>query len=226
MSNMIYTKGFESPEYNIKEILRYSGAKGDMEGAESLIKECIAEAEPVLTYKVCYGEFSAEICGEAVKLDALRINSRGLAKNLEGCRSAILFAATVGIGIDRLIARYGSLSPARALIFQALGAERIEALCDTFCAGVKAKAEEEGKTVRPRFSPGYGDLPLKTQKDFFRILDCSRKIGLTLNESLLMSPSKSVTAIVGIGNCEKKTAYGCASCAKADCEYRKGIREI
>lgn len=222
---MIFTKSYDAPEYNVKEILRYSGAKGDMEGAEELIKECIAEAEPVLTYKVCYGEFSASVSGECVDLEALRINSKGLAKNLEGCRSVILFAATVGIGIDRLIARYGSLSPAKALIFQAIGAERIEALCDAFCADVKEEAAEKGKTVRPRFSPGYGDLALRTQEDFFRILDCSRKIGLTLNESLLMSPSKSVTAIVGIGTCEKKTAYGCASCAKTDCEYRKGIQE-
>ena len=43
--------------------------------------------------------------------------------------------------------------------------------------------------TRPRFSPGYGDLPLTVQKDFFRVLDCTRKIGLSLNDSLLMSPS-------------------------------------
>lgn len=52
--------------------------------------------------------------------------------------------------------------------------------------------------LKPRFSAGYGDLPLEVQKDIFRVLDCPRKIGLTLNDSLLMSPTKSVTAIVGI----------------------------
>ena len=80
------------------------------------------------------------------------------------------------------------------MFFQAIGAERIESLCDAFCA----EREAEGLRLRPRFSPGYGDLPLELQRDLFRGLDCSRKIGLTLNESLLMSPSKSVTAIAGI----------------------------
>ena len=60
----------------------------------------------------------------------------------------------------------------------------------------------EGVFLKPRFSPGYGDLPLSMQTDIFRVLDCPRKVGLTLNNSLLMSPSKSVTAIMGIHKTE------------------------
>jgi cobalamin-dependent methionine synthase I len=52
--------------------------------------------------------------------------------------------------------------------------------------------------LRPRFSPGYGDLPLELQTNLFKVLDCQHFIGLTLNDSMLMSPSKSVTAIVGL----------------------------
>jgi len=61
------------------------------------------------------------------------------------------------------------------------------------------------------------------------VLDCAKKIGLTLNDSLLMSPSKSVTAFAGImtgasegtvetGKCEEKSK--CANCEKRDCAYR------
>ena len=81
------------------------------------------------------------------------------------------------------------------MIFQAIGTERIESLCDTFCGEY---SKEKNVNLKPRFSPGYGDLSLETQKDIFIILDCPRKIGVTLNESFLMSPSKSVTAFVGI----------------------------
>ena len=91
--------------------------------------------------------------------------------------------------------KYSKISPSKALMFQALGAERIESLCDTFCNDMN---NELGVRLKPRFSAGYGDLPLEVQKDIFRVLDCPRKIGLTLNDSLLMSPTKSVTAIVGI----------------------------
>ena len=74
--------------------------------------------------------------------------------------------------------------------------------------------------LRPRFSPGYGDLPLELQKDVFRVLDCPRKIGLSLNESLLMSPSKSVTAIIGIGKGDVEAENKCSACEKTDCAYR------
>ena len=83
-------------------------------------------------------------------------------------------------------------------MLDALGAERIESLCETFCKELSLKSRAKGACVTPRFSPGYGDLPLTFQKEIFRVLDCPRQIGLSLNESLLMSPSKSVTAIMGI----------------------------
>ena len=83
----------------------------------------------------------------------------------------------------------------------------------------------EGLSLRPRFSPGYGDLPLEAQESVFKALDCHRKIGLALNDSLLMSPSKSVTAIVGLCLADAQAARGtsCLSCDKADCLFRKSL---
>ena len=120
--------------------------------------------------------------------------SAALSKNLQNAESVILFAATVGVGIDRLISRYTRLSPAKAAILQAFGAERVEALCDAF---LKEYEEEAGVKLLPRFSPGYSDLPLEVQRDIFALLDVPKYIGVSLNDSLLMSPSKSVTAFVG-----------------------------
>ena len=139
-------------------------------------------------------EFSAKKTENGLDLGFARTNSRDLAKNLDGCEHAVVFCATVGHGIDRLIRKYSVVSPAKAVVLQGLGAERIEALCDLFCAELEAN----GSTTRPRFSPGYGDLSLELQRDIFRLLDCQRQIGVTLGDSLLMSPSKSVTAIIGV----------------------------
>ena len=150
------------------------------------------------------------------------VKSADLKKNLRGCRKIILFAATIGLGTDRLIARYSRTSPAKALCFQAIGAERIESLCDVFNKEVSQQCRRNGFFTRPRFSPGYGDLPLDVQKSIFSVLDCPRKIGLSLNESLLMSPSKSVTAIIGLGDnpCEHEKE-NCIRCSKSDCQFRR-----
>ena len=115
-----------------------------------------------------------------------------------GCGGVLVFGATVGAEMDRLILKYSHLEPSKALIMQALGAERIESLCDAFCRETAQELTRQGKTLLPRVSPGYGDIPLTMQKELFALLDCPRKIGLTLSNQLIMSPSKSVTALAGI----------------------------
>ncbi len=178
-----------------REILRYAGCTRADDKTEALLNECIKEVQGKVSYKVCYRQLSVSHSEDNCDFELFSLKSKHLAKNLDGCRKAVLFAATIGVEIDRLIAKYGHISPAKALMFQAIGAERIEALCDAFCKDI---AKEYGVGLRPRFSPGYGDLPLEAQKDIFAILDCGKRIGLFLNDSLLMSPSKSVTAFVGI----------------------------
>lgn len=195
MSNAVFVKSYPEPKLNIKEILRYMGGAEGEEQLAQLTERCINECEGSFTYKVCYGHFPVETDGDYVNLPFMTIKSKALAKNLSGCREAIIFGATVGIEIDRLIARYGRISPAKAVVFQAIGAERIESLCDMFCADMEKELKVK---LKPRFSPGYGDLPLEVQRSLFAVLDCPRKIGLSLLESCLMSPSKSVTAIMGI----------------------------
>ena len=127
----------------------------------------------------------------------MKSSSRDLWKTFDGCDRVILFAATIGLPIDRLILRYGKISPSKALFLQAIGAERIEALCELFFTDMQEEKRKDGYLLRPRFSAGYGDFPLEAQKEIFASLDCARKIGLSLNESLLMSPTKSVTALIG-----------------------------
>ena len=189
---MVYVKEYGAPEVNKREIHRYAGEREASPELSLLIDECLLEINPKLTYKVAFCETCVRVEGDRVDLGFVEVGSAALAKNLSGCKSAIIFAATVGLAPDRAIARYGVSSPTKALVFDAIGAERIESLCDCFCKEIGSE-----KKLRPRFSAGYGDLSIEVQRDIFRLLDCSKNIGLTLGESLLMTPSKSVTAIIG-----------------------------
>lgn len=174
-----------------------------------------------MSYQVCYRELPVTITGDLCQLGPLSLRSVKLARNLQGCCRVALMGATLGVGIDRLIAKYGRISPAKALMLQAIGAERIEALCDAFCAWLNG---ETGLHLRPRFSPGYGDLPLSVQAELFPLLDCQRRIGLTLTDSLLMSPSKSVTAFVGLSSEQnERVKQGCSACAMQDCAFRGAL---
>lgn len=196
MACTVFVKSYPPPKINKKEILRCTGSKKDTSEISALIDECEKEAENHLSYKVSYAEFPISVSDEDVNLGFAKVKSRDLAKNLKGCARCLVFCATVGIGIDRLISKYSILSPSKALVFQALGAERIESLCNLFNKETASKY----KTVKPRFSPGYGDLSIELQREIISTLACYKNIGVTLNESLLMSPSKSVTAIIGISD--------------------------
>ncbi len=220
MNSVILSKTYNEPPFCEKEILRYAGCKEADSEISALVKSCINEIKTKLIYKVCYRQFEVKICDDICDFGAFTLRSKNLALNLKESESVILFAATVGVEIDRLIAKYGRISPSKALMFQAIGAERIEALCDTFCADI---SKEHNAGTRPRFSPGYGDLPLIAQKDIFTVLSPEKQIGLTLNDSLLMSPSKSVTAIVGLGGEEKHTINKCGACNMKNCAFRGAL---
>lgn len=222
MQNPVCFRSYTAPEFDKKEILRYAGVKDLDETLGALIGECIAETEGKLDYKVCYREFPVAEKDGILDLSFTETQSEDLKKNLRDCSEAVLFAATVGIGIDRLIAKYQTVSPVKALLFQAIGAERIESLCNAFNGDI-TEAKKPLKT-KPRFSPGYGDLPITLQKDIFAVLDCRKYLGLTLNGSLLMTPSKSVTAIIGVGRGEGgETLSGCKTCVNPGCEFRREV---
>ena len=192
-------RSFDRPEYNRREILRYAQCGGCDDPAmtdmmESCIKECDDHAS--FSYRVSY--IVLPICSldtdtGDMDMEHLHITSRSLAKNLEGCAEVVVFAATVGPGIDRLIKKYTKNDPVRALFMQAIGAERVETLCNLFCETYPLK-------LRPRFSPGFGDLPLTIQPEILAVTNARKNLAITLDSGCLMSPSKSVTAFVGIEN--------------------------
>lgn len=194
MGNTVFVKTYTDVPLNKKEILRYAKTANDDVAVLDMLDKCIAESKNGFTYKVCYAQTDITVSGNTVDLGFTEVNSADLAKNLKNCKKAVIFAASVGLDIDRLIIKNNTLSPAKAVLFQAIGSERVESLCDIFNDEIK---EKYGKT-RPRFSAGYGDLKLEMQKDIFAFLDCGKKIGISLGENLLMTPSKSVTAIIGV----------------------------
>jgi hypothetical protein len=196
MTSNVVVKSYPQTPIDISEAIRYAGG-GASDEVLALAESCAEEINGRLRGAVCYAILDVEISEDVCDFGVFKVNSKNLAKNLLGVKRAILFGATVGVEIDRLIAKYSRLSPSKALFIQALGAERIEALCDRFEEDIKKELASEGKTSRMRFSPGYGDLPLSLQKEIFAFLR-PEKIGISLGEGLLMTPTKSVTAIIGI----------------------------
>lgn len=191
--------------------------KADNDELSSVFYACLEECEKVLDTKAVYMAFDISIDENYVNFGSFRVKSEALCENLSGCSKAVLMGATIGVGIDRLILKYSQISPLKALFCQNIGAEFVEMLCDEVCKEIE---KEYMLFKRPRFSPGYADLPLEIQKDIFKILGLEKKCGITLTDSFIMRPSKSVTAFMGLGKEKCKKENKCSKCYKSDCEYR------
>lgn len=217
-------------EIPVKEVQRYMGYRGIADIGPDIrakIDKAIGQVSLQSHPRIISKEYPVTVRDNDVTIHAgsedVILQSESLARNLSGCCGAILLAATIGPACDMLVRRAGVTSAVDASIYQAAGAAAIESFLDDMNDRYKADYEAQGLFLRPRFSPGYGDLKLDHQRDWFRLLDITKQIGIELTDSLLMVPTKSVTAIIGIGI--KKGTQGCSGCAgcnkKGTCDFSK-----
>lgn len=210
-------------KYDRAEAIRYFGAKPDDVEAKVLTDIAYLKLRNEVRPKYIYRIFDCVITEEGVLINGEEFKSRDLAKHLQGCEQVALMAATLGSGTDVALRRIALQNIAEGAAAQAVCAALVETLCDDVESEIKIKTAVS-KTCS-RFSPGYGDWDLTDQPKVLRLIDADRRIGLSVTESNMLAPIKSVTAIVGLNPenillpeaCDNK----CLNCPNINCLYRK-----
>ena len=213
------------------EVLRYLGYAGQSLTPEldaridEVVDRCLDTCRPCGLTRV----FAVAQRGERdgmpeIKLEGTALELRGtsIAAHLEGAVAVGVLAVTVGLGVDAELRRLSLTDPVAQLIFDAVGTACVERAADAAEADLVTAADARGLFCGTRFSPGYGDLPLATQPVLLAALDAGRLLGITLSESLLMSPTKSVTAVVGLFEHLQEGVRG--SCGACVCRDFCGLR--
>lgn len=210
---------------NFDEALRYMGCKKDItderiidmlnEGEELLLSVCIPRYL-YHSFDIAENEFGIEVKGTNLVL-----TGEDIKRHLKDCFGVVIMCATLSGKTDLLIRRTQLEDMSKALVINSLGSVAIEQVCDKIEEEIHSKLPNCYKTWR--YSPGYGDLPITLQKDILNILDAPRKIGLCTNDSMILTPIKSVTAIIGLSHSPVAPAKrGCLCCnLKNTCQYRK-----
>jgi 5-methyltetrahydrofolate--homocysteine methyltransferase len=203
-------------ELDDAEILRYLSAKPGAGIDLAAAKEAVlAAAEPRAVSGVFRIIKTPE--GAALENTAVTLTGKAIMKLFENSGRCVLMAVTVGLAVDRLILKTQAFSMAEAVMIDAAASAAAEYVCNA----AQREIERSFRLTR-RYSCGYGDLPLSCQKDMLAALDASRRIGVTVGSGGIMSPVKSVTAVMGIIEDGEPLFDGCAFCARAgDCE---GVR--
>ena len=178
---------------NEKEVMHYLHTEKMDDGLKDIYTSCVKKVYEVSSPRAMFKRLDISVSESAVDFGFMKVSSKSLAKNLSGCQEAFVFAATLGIGVDRAYERIVRTSQANATVFSAVASSFIESFCDY----VNEKLAKDLVT-RPRFSVGYGDFLLEHQKDILSFLEADKRLGLCLTKSYMMVPVKSVTAIIGI----------------------------
>ena len=216
------------PPIPMREALHYMGWRGTpvepelLEQIQTLIDLAEREVQPHAVIR----RFGMDEDGR-LQGTALIPQGGDVRRMLSGCHEAVLLAATLGAGSERMLLKAQAESGAEAVLLDAVLSAAIEAVCDAQEAALRDSLAAHGLYLTDRFSPGYGDMPLEQTRAICAVLDTGRAIGLTVSQSGIMIPRKSVTAILGISDAPvKRRPSGCAGCAARErCALRRSPDE-
>lgn len=205
----------ELEKLNRNEAVRYLGGAGIRLNyrMDVLIDECEKAVLEKSSPKYLYVEKDLP-CPQIM-------GGKDIESHLNGCEKAIVMCATVGSEVDKLI-RISQISDmARAVVMDSLASVAVEQVCNAFDKIIAEKYSDYNMTFR--FSPGYGDYPIELQKIILQMLDAPKKIGLCTNDNFLLTPTKSVTAVLGLSkNPIERKKRGCAICnMRETCKFRR-----
>ena len=207
----------------LDEALRYSGVPVADGAMRERMGRLLLKVRDRLQPRSVWRLFSLEHREEGILLKGpdVLLTGHSARRMLSGCDAAALMACTVGVAFDRLLLETQHRDMAEALLLDGLGSAWVEALCDDVQREIAAALP--GRFLTDRFSPGYGDLPLALQPELLRAVNAQRRVGVTLTDSCLMNPVKSVTALVGLSDSPQPARLrGCAYCAlSGSCALRK-----
>lgn len=215
----------ELTKLNRAEAFRYMGISGDipqniMQIADECESRLINAASP--KYHWVYADI-ADIYKDTVTLAGHKLVLRGrdISEHLNGCFGTALLCATLGDGVDKLLRTVQTEDMAKALTADALASAAVEQVCDIAEKEIGERFADKFTTWR--FSPGYGDFPLECQGDFLTAVNAMRTVGVCVTDGGLLTPTKSVTAVIGISEEPiPRKRRGCGTCKLRDkCSFRK-----
>ena len=214
------------------EAMRYLGYSGQELGSEvaTRVEAGLARCDEVGRPAWCCREFPVEVRGEVAVLvgAALELPIGSTLAWLVRARSVVALCCTIGAAFDQEARWLAVVDAAEALVFDAAGSSLVEECADECERVIGARAVADGLFTGQRTSPGYGDFSLEFSGEIVKVLDATRLLGVSVLESGLLVPQKSVTAIVGLFEDEddaRAARRSCADCAvRADCEYLKAGR--
>jgi hypothetical protein len=219
---------FDFSELNItvsqvEEVIGYEKGENRLMVSE-LIKEVLGHAGKICEIRAEYviiPGISVNDSSTSIRINNLNFNvGKIVLVQLQRSESVAVFLCTAGHRIGEMSRnKMHEKDFLKGYIYDIIGSEIVEAAADLLQEKLKVEAEKVGKKITNRFSPGYCGWNVSEQHKLFQLIP-DNFCGITLTESALMIPIKSVSGLIGIGRNVKFRPYACSKCDDKNCLYR------
>ena len=141
-------------------------------------------------------------------------------QHLRNSEMLAFFACTAGAEITDRSQKYMSAGDyLEGYVADLTGSLLVDAAMDLVQKRLTDEMGQRGLKVTNRYSPGYCHWNVDEQHLLFSIFP-ENFCGITLSDSALMHPIKSVSGVIGIGRNVCFTKYVCNACSEKNCIYR------
>ena len=212
-------------QLSIPDILGYLGTPTLDDTLSAALQQAMDTLCAAVTPRSCWQSFPLNRADTGLTLAGLPLAGSDIQAHLQGCTQAVVMAVTLSDAVDRLIRTAQAQDMTQAVLLDAVAADAVEQVCESVVQEIRTRFPNCYLTER--FSAGYGDFPLEMQPDLLRLLDAGKRIGLTVTQSGMLVPMKSVTALIGLSAQPTKDArrfgcgHACALCPlRDDCPHR------
>jgi hypothetical protein len=186
-----------------------------------MVRELLDRSSQYVNVKCGYVWLTSEDIdgdGEHLYLDDVTFHTKRIVGvPLRKMSEAVLFVGTIGGEFDKWSKEtFDSGDPLFGYIIDSIGSELAESMADWLEKKIIAQANKEGKKCSNRYSPGYCGWDVYEQHKLFNFLP-KDFCGISLSETALMRPQKSVSGIIGVSESMKRMEYPCDVCRVPHC---------
>lgn len=187
---------------------------------EKALEEIPALVEPA----ACYDSFPiSEYLHDRVILEnGVRIGGGPVVDVVHGAEEMIVGVCTIGPKVDARIKEYRENDQFTMMILDELASWATDQVRRQLYTFLQDEAKAHGWRTSSMLSPGESEWSVGDQTTLFKLVD-AREIGVTLTDSCIMRPLKSLSLIVGTGSNEmgEEGLTNCEFCSIRDrCRYR------
>lgn len=208
---------------DIEEMKRYAGMNPhSTDFPSSLIEDAALDALAMASPKGIWQLYPYNPEKGIVQGNApLSLEGKAILTHLRNSAFVAVLAVTLGDAIEKAShTHFKEGAYVKGLLLDAAATAATEHIADQLDSYIQKKLAPYGHKTTWRFSPGYGDWPVKQQKELCHLIE-AEKIGIRVTDFSMLYPRKSVSAIIGISSCaQPEKGRSCDHCQLLSCPFR------